>query len=78
MESQVLEGTFQEVQRRLSVLPLKPEAHLRIIVTETEKPSTPEELFFANAPRRNGLILVPTKEPEFPVTVELVKELSED
>lgn len=56
METQILEGTFTEVQRRLSILPLRPETYLRIIVTETEKSTTLEERF-ANAPRRNGLIL---------------------
>ena len=59
METQILEGTFTEVQRRLSALPLKPEARLRVIVTEPGKPSTPEEALFANTPRRNGLFLVP-------------------
>ncbi len=78
MDTQILEGTFAEVQRRLSALPLKAEARLRITVTQTEKPSSPEEVLFANAPRRNGLILVPTKSSERLVTLELVKELSED
>jgi len=84
METQILEGTFTEVQRQLSALPLKPKAHLRLIVTETEsaaeieKIASPEEILFANAPRRNGLILVPTKEPECMVTAEMVKVLSED
>ena len=45
MDTQILEGTFAEVQRRLSALPLKAEARLRITVTETEKPSSPEESF---------------------------------
>jgi len=56
METQILEGTFDEVKRRLSALPLKPDAQLRVIVTETAESPTPEESFFANAPRRNGLI----------------------
>ena len=78
MEIQVLEGTFAEVQQRLSALPLKPEARLRIIVTEPDTLPSPEEALFANAPRRNGLILIPTREATIPVTLELVKALSED
>lgn len=36
METQVLEGTFAEVRQRLSALPLKPEARLRVVLTEVE------------------------------------------
>ena len=78
METQVIEGTLAEVQQRLSALPLKPDTRLRVIVSEPEKLNAPEEALFADAQRRNGLILVPTKSPERPVTVELVKELMED
>lgn len=78
MEVQILEGTLEEVQRQLSALPLTPETHLHVVVTEAETSSSTEEAFFANAPRRNGLILVPTKDSERQVTVELVKALSED
>ena len=49
-----------------------------VVIAEPEPENTSEEALFANARRRNGLILVPTKNPERPVTVELVKELSED
>lgn len=73
-----IEGTFAEVQRQLSALPLKPETRLRVVVSDAELGKTPEEALFANARRRNGLILVPTKSSKRPVTVELVKELSED
>ena len=41
METQVLEGTFAEVQQRLSELPLEPDARLRIIVTESFESSIP-------------------------------------
>lgn len=78
METQVIEGTFLEVQRQLRALHLNPKTHLRLIVTESDKSPTAEEEFFAHAPRRNGLILAPTKDPRREVTVELVKALSED
>ena len=78
METQILEGTFAEVQRRLSSLPLKPETKLRVVVTGAESSMSPEAIFFANAKRRNGIILVPTKDTKRQVTVELVKSLSED
>ena len=58
METQILEGTFTEVQRRLSALPLHPEMHVRVVVTKADKPFSPEEALAA-APRRNGLILQP-------------------
>lgn len=78
METQVIEGTLAEVQQRLSALPVKPEERLRVVVSEPETRHTPEEALFADAGRRNGLILVPTKSPKRPVTLELVTELSED
>ncbi len=78
METQILEGTFEEVRQRFSALPLQPKTPLRLIVTESNAPSiSEEEEILANAPRRNGVILVPTKRPDITVTVEMVKELSE-
>ncbi|MCX6380422.1 MAG: hypothetical protein NT023_13260 [Armatimonadetes bacterium] len=78
MTTQILEGTFTEVQRQLSALPLKSEARLRIIVTEAEavdalpaKPFTPTEF-------RNGLPLLPQRELTEPITLKLVQRLSED
>ena len=66
------------MQNELGALPFEPETHLRISVTEPRTPPRPEAALFANARRRNGLILVPTKDPDRPVTVELVNELNED
>jgi len=77
----VIEGTFSEVQARLSALPLLPEARLRVVVDEAEK-AEPEEQsledFLATAERKNGLIMVPSRRKGIPITTELVKELSED
>jgi hypothetical protein len=70
METQVIEGTFAEVKQQFGALNLNPETHLRVIVTETEKSCTHEE-FFANAPRRGGLIMVPANDL---VTTEIVQE----
>lgn len=70
METQVIEGTFSEVQQRLVALHLNPETRLRVIETETEEACTPQE-FFANAPRRNGLITLPATDL---ATTEMVQE----
>jgi len=78
MNTQILEGTFSEVQRRLSALPLDPEAQLRVVVTETDQDSSSQMLDLNTAPRRNGLILLPTKQPDRIVTVELVNSLRDD
>lgn len=77
MKTQVLEGTFQEVQQRFLSLPLKPETPLRVVVSEPTPSIVSEAELLANAPRRNGVILVPTKRPDITITVEMVKELSE-
>lgn len=78
METRILEGTFAEVQRRLSALPLQPDTPLRLIVMEPEaqenlpaEPFTPTEF-------RNGLPLLPRRELPEPITLDLVKRLSED
>ena len=78
METQILEGTFTEVQRRLSALPLKPEARLRITVAEPEMRDMPPAAPFTPTEFRNGLPLLPHRELPEPITLELVRRLSED
>ena len=78
METQILEGTFAEVQRRLSALPLKPEARLRVMVMEPETMTTLTAEPFTPMEFRNGLPLLPRRELPEPITIELVKRLSED
>lgn len=82
-KTQVIEGTFEDVQRIFCSLPLSPEVHLHLTITEDENAPnqnacSPEEFLLANAPRRNGLILVPTKQRDVQVTLEMVREMSED
>ncbi len=84
MDTQILEGTFAEVQQRLSELPLELNARLRIIVTEekelTEEIETNAQTF-APTPTgeyRNGLLLLPRRTLPVPITLDLVKRLSED
>ena len=60
-----------------------PEVRLQLTITEDEsapnqKACSLEELLLSNAPRRNGLILVPTKQRDVQVTLEMVREMSED
>ena len=78
METQILEGTLAEVQRQLSALPFAPETHLRILVTEQEVASTPNNYPFTPTEFRNGLPLLPRRKLSEPITLELVKHLSED
>ena len=83
MKTQVIEGTFEDVQRIFCSLPLQPEVRLHLTITEDEnapiqKACSPDDSFLANAPRRNGLILVPTKQRDVIVTLEMVREMSED
>ena len=74
----MLEGTFAEVQQRLSALPLKQDAPLRITVTEPETPNASAAKPFTPTEFRNGLPLLPRRELSEPITIELVKRLSED
>jgi hypothetical protein len=77
MEAQIIEGTLADVQKQLLTLPFKPDAWLRVIVTKAETSSTGNETFLSSTQRRNGLILVPTRDWTKRVTTELVDELTE-
>ncbi len=82
-KTQVTEGTFEDVQRIFCSLPLSPEVRLQLTITEDEsapnqKACSLEELLLSNAPRRNGRILVPTKQRDVQVTLKKVREMSED
>lgn len=59
METQILEGTFTEVQRRLSALPLQPETRLRVVVSESDVPNIPGTTNAIADNMRNGLIMLP-------------------
>jgi hypothetical protein len=61
METQVLEGTLTEIQRRLSDLPYPPEARVRVTIEQAEP-------MLATKRTRNGITLVPVNklEPETP------------
>ena len=78
MEAQIIEGTLADIQRQLFAMHLDPQARLRIIVTESETYLESEEDSLRNAPRRNGLILGPTKDVRSKITTELIDELAED
>ena len=78
METQILEGTFKEVKRRLSALPLKPDARLRVIVTEPETGNESVAAPFTPTEFRNGVPLLPRRKLNEPIALELVKRLSED
>ncbi|MGO8671379.1 MAG: hypothetical protein ACLQVD_08470 [Capsulimonadaceae bacterium] len=78
MQAQVLEGTLSDIQKQLISLHFNPESRLRVVVTEPETPDDSEDAFLLNAPRRNGLILIPTRNRQQAITIDLVNELSED
>lgn len=63
METQVLEGTMSEIQRKLGELPYAPETRVRVIIEEAEPNTTAKRM-------RNGLMLVPANklETEAPAT----------
>lgn len=84
----IIEGTLAETLECLRTLPVPPETPLRVSVEEAptagaQKPPddalepTPEA-YFANAQRRNGIILVPSRGTNIPITTEFVKSLLED
>ena len=78
MEIQIIEGSFEEVQRKLSALPLKPETPVRVVVSEPEALNTQIAEPFTPTEFRNGLPLLPRRQLKEPITIELVKRLSED
>lgn len=70
MEPQVLEGTLAEIQRELEGLRCAPEDRLRVTIEEVPSQA-------AAVRRRNGIRLVPVKDPSRVLTTEFVKELLE-
>jgi len=77
METQIFEGTFAEVQEQLSALPPMPDVRLRLVVTEPESLTIPPAKPFTPTEFRNGVLLLPRRELQEPITLELVKRLSE-
>jgi hypothetical protein len=70
MEPQVLEGTLIEVRQQMSRLPYAPESRVRVTI-EQAKPQT------VTKRARNGITLVPVKDPNRVLTTEFIKELLE-
>lgn len=70
MERQVLEGTLEEIQQQLSGLPCAPETRVRVTIEEAKPQAAPPRT-------RNGIRLVPVKDPSRVLTTEFVKELLE-
>lgn len=75
MTTQVLEGTLSEVQQRLGDLPIRPDESVRVVVTQVRPsiehpaagvPFHPTEL-------RNGVPLLPRRQVEEPVDLDLVR-----
>ncbi len=78
MEPLILEGTFVEVQRRLSTLPVQPDDHLRIVVTQSPVTELAAPAPFVPTEYRSGLPFLPHRKLAEPLTQERVRLLSED
>ena len=76
MDTQMLEGTFTEVQRRLRSLPLNPEDRVRLIVTESETDRQPLPEPFTPTDFRNGRPLLPRGVLPEPITLVLVRRIA--
>jgi hypothetical protein len=68
MNAHVLEGTVSEVREQLDRLPLPPETRVRLIVQDIAGEGEPP-------PSRNGIRLIPTRDPAAKVTTDLVLDL---
>lgn len=66
----IIEGTLEEIKKKLDALPHSPDRRLRVMVRETQTSQKVKRM-------RNGISLVPIKDPSTIVTAELVKELLE-
>jgi len=73
METEILEGTFQEVQKRFVALPLEPETRLRVVISEPLPNASPEP--FIPIEFRNGVPLLPRRKLDTPLTLELIKQI---
>ncbi len=71
MPTQIIEGSYTDVQLRLDAMHLKPETHLRVVVTEPDRSEQPEKIEFDKSRGRNGLIVLPFPDLN---TLEQVKE----
>jgi hypothetical protein len=70
MEPQVLEGTLIEVRQQMSRLPYAPESRVRVTIEQAEPQTVTKRA-------RNGITLVPVKDPNRVLTTEFIKELLE-
>jgi hypothetical protein len=78
MKTEIIEGTFADVQRQLSALPYAPDQPLRVVITGLAATETPEEKPFHPTEFRNGVPLLPRRELTEPITLELVKRLLDE
>jgi hypothetical protein len=78
MKTMILEGTFEEVQGRLRELPL-PKAHrVRLVLSDEDFQARETPPLLPTPSLRNGVMLIPVKDPDRIVTSEFVKELAEE
>ena len=78
MKNEIIEGTLAEVQRKMGELDLDPQARLFVAVSVMDPAMAAASEYFANAPRKNGIIQISSKGCDPPLTIDRVKELSED
>ena len=74
-----ISGNIAEVKQRLDELALPADTCFQVTITEQADENTAArrrfDAEFANAPRRNGIIVLPYTNGENPLTVERIKEL---
>ena len=78
MVAEVIEGTMEEVQRRLSALLIGPGTRLRVIVTAPEMGEAIPLEPFRPTEFRDGVPLLPRREIPQPVTLEIVNQLLQE
>ncbi len=80
METQVLEGTFSDIKRQFTELPLRPDELVRVVVSPKVLPETPSPTAAPFQPTqfRNGVPLLPNRQLDRPINVEFVKRLLDE
>jgi hypothetical protein len=78
----IIEGTLEEIKKKLDALPHSPDRRLRVMVRELNrierKPDDQETLSPIQIEQQDGIPLIPHHPCDTPVTPELVKQLLDE
>jgi hypothetical protein len=79
METQILEGTPDEIRRKLRELPFAPGDRLRVVVSRAhEPPPEPGGGSFVPSEYRNGVPLLPRRHLDRSVDLDLIQRLLDE